>query len=96
MIVYLLSVKQLSNMFCEDEVLEAAARAVVLHEIGRNKEERKKPRKQRVKKTRINQLLQIISFFTPSSKSLEDLSYSALNLSTHCTIRISFIFSTCT
>jgi hypothetical protein len=55
MIVYLLSVKQLSNMFCEDEVLEAAARAVVLHEIGRNKEERKKPRKQRVKKTRINQ-----------------------------------------
>jgi hypothetical protein len=36
-------------MFCEDEVLEAAAWAVVLHEIGRNKEKRKKPRK---KKTR--------------------------------------------
>jgi hypothetical protein len=82
-------------MFCEDEVLEAAAWAVVLHEIGRNKEKRKKPRKKkRVTKTRINQLLQIISFVTPSSKPLEDLSYSALNLSTHCTIRISFIFST--
>jgi hypothetical protein len=69
-------------MFCEDEVLEAAACAVVLHEIGRtrNKGNRKKPRKKRVTKTRINQRLQIISFFTPSSKSLEDLSYSALNL----------------
>jgi hypothetical protein len=32
-------------MFCEDGVLEAAARAVVLHEIGRNKEKRKKPKK---------------------------------------------------
>jgi hypothetical protein len=32
-------------VFCEDEVLEAAACAVVLHEIGRNKEKRKKPRK---------------------------------------------------
>jgi hypothetical protein len=51
-------------MFCEDEVLEAAACAVVLHEIGRNKEKRKKPRKKRVTKTRINKLLQIISFFT--------------------------------
>jgi hypothetical protein len=87
-----LSVKQLSNMFCEDEVLEAAACAVVLHEIGHNKEKRKKPRKKRVTKTRINQLLQIISFVTPSSKSLEDLSYSVLNLSTHRTIRISFYF----
>jgi hypothetical protein len=77
MIADFLSVKQLSNMFCEDGVLEAAARAVVLHEIDRNKEKRKKPRKKRVTKTRINQLLQIISFFTPSSKSLEDLSYSA-------------------
>jgi hypothetical protein len=84
----------LSNMFCEDGVLEAAACAVVLHEIGRNKEKRKKPRKKRVTKTRINQLLQIISFFTPPSKSLEDLWYSALNLSTHCTIKISIIFST--
>jgi NhaP-type Na+/H+ or K+/H+ antiporter len=84
----------LSNMFYEDGVLEAAACAVVLHEIDRNKEKRKKPRKKRVTKTRINQFLQIISFFTPSSKSLEDLSYSALNLSTHCTIKISFIFST--
>jgi hypothetical protein len=92
MIADFLTVKQLSNMFCEDGVLEAAACAVVLHEIGRNKEKRKKPRKKRV--TRINQLLQIISFFTPSSKSLEDLSYSVLNLSTHCTIKISFIFST--
>jgi hypothetical protein len=45
MIVDFLSVKQLSNMFCEDEVLKAAACAVVLHEIGRNKEKRKKPRK---------------------------------------------------
>jgi hypothetical protein len=61
-----LSVKQLSSMFCEDEVLEAAACAVALHEIGRNKEKRKKPRKKRVTKTRINQLLQIISFFTPA------------------------------
>jgi hypothetical protein len=51
-------------MFCEDEVLEAAACAVVLHEIGRtrNKGNRKKPRKKRVTKTRINQRLQIISF----------------------------------
>jgi hypothetical protein len=73
MIADFLSVKQLSKMFCEDEVLEAAARAMVLFEIGRNKEKRKKPRKKRVTKTRINQLLQIISFFTPSSKSLEDL-----------------------
>jgi hypothetical protein len=32
-------------MFCEDEVLEAAAWPVILHEIGRNKEKRKKPRK---------------------------------------------------
>jgi hypothetical protein len=40
-----LSVKQLSNMFYEDRVLEAAACAVVLHEIDRNKEKRKKPRK---------------------------------------------------
>jgi hypothetical protein len=32
-----------------------------------------------VTKTRINQRLQIISFFTPSSKSLEDLSNNALN-----------------
>jgi hypothetical protein len=32
-IVDFLSVKQLSNMFCEDEVLEAPAYAVVLHEI---------------------------------------------------------------
>jgi hypothetical protein len=31
-------------MFCEDEVLEAAW-AVVLHETGRNKEKRTKPRK---------------------------------------------------
>jgi hypothetical protein len=45
MIADFLSVKQLSNMSCEDGVLEAAARAVVLHEIGRNKEKRKKPRK---------------------------------------------------
>jgi hypothetical protein len=37
MIADFLSVKQLSNMFCEDGVLEAAACAVVLHEIGRNK-----------------------------------------------------------
>jgi hypothetical protein len=96
MIADFLSVKQLSNMFCEDGVLEAAACAVVLQEIGRNKEKRNKPRKKRVtkKKKRINQLLQIISFFTPSSKSLEDLWYSALNLSTHCTIKISIIFST--
>jgi hypothetical protein len=79
-------------MFCEDGVLEAAACAVVLHEIGHNKEKRKKPRKKRVTKTRINQLLQIISFVTPSSKSLEDLSYSVLILSTHRTIRISFYF----
>jgi hypothetical protein len=34
-------------MFCENVVLEAAAWAVVLHEIGRNKERRKKPRKKR-------------------------------------------------
>jgi hypothetical protein len=81
-------------MFCEDEVLEAAACAVVLYEIGRNKEKRKKPRKKRVTKTQINKLLQIISFYTLSSKSLEDLSYNGLNLLTHCTIRISFIFST--
>jgi hypothetical protein len=94
MIADFLSVKLLSNMFCEDGVLETAACAVVLHEIGRNKEKRKKPRKKQVTKTRINQLLQIISFFTPSSNSLEDLSYSALNLSTHCTIKISIIFST--
>jgi hypothetical protein len=96
MIADFLSVKQLSNMFCEDGVLEAAACAVVLIKvlIGRNKEKRKKPRKKPVTKTRINQLLQIISFFIPSSKSLEDLSYSGLDLSTHCTIRISFIFST--
>jgi hypothetical protein len=32
-------------MFCEDEVLEAAAWAVLLHEIDHNKEKRKKPRK---------------------------------------------------
>jgi hypothetical protein len=57
MIVYFLSVKQLSNTFCKDEVLEAAACAVVLHEIGHNKGKRKKPRKKRVTKTRINQLL---------------------------------------
>jgi hypothetical protein len=76
-------------------VLEAAAWGVVLDEIGRNKERRKKPRKtKRVTNTWINQLLQIISFVTPSSKSLEDLSYSALNLSTPCTIRVFFIFST--
>jgi hypothetical protein len=31
-------------------------------------------------------IVKIISFITPSSKSLENLSYSALNLSTHCTI----------
>jgi hypothetical protein len=37
-------------MFCEDQVLENAACAVVLHEIGRNKEKRKKPRKKRVTK----------------------------------------------
>jgi hypothetical protein len=35
-------------MFCENVVLEAAAWAVGLHEIGRNKERRKKP----LKKTR--------------------------------------------
>jgi hypothetical protein len=64
MIADFLSVKQLSNMFCEEGVLEAAVRAVVLHEIGRNKEKRKKPRKKRVTKTRINQLLQIISFLS--------------------------------
>jgi hypothetical protein len=29
-------------MFCEHEVLEAAVCAVVLHEIDRNKEKRKK------------------------------------------------------
>jgi hypothetical protein len=81
-------------MFCEDGVLEAAACAVVLHEIGRNKKKGTNHEKKRVTKTRINQLLQIISFVTPSSKSLEDLPYRALNLSTHCTIRISFIFST--
>jgi hypothetical protein len=75
-------------------VVEAAAWAVVLDEMGRNKERRKKPRKKkRVTNTWINQLLQIISFVTPPSKSLEDLSYSALNLSTPCTIRIFFIFS---
>jgi hypothetical protein len=56
-------------MFCEDEVLEAAACAVVLHEIGRNKEKRKKPRKKRVTKTRINKLLQII----PSSHCPQSL-----------------------
>jgi hypothetical protein len=49
-------------MFCEDEVLEAAACAVVLHEIGRNKEKRKKPRKKRVTKTRINKLLHLYHF----------------------------------
>jgi hypothetical protein len=87
-----LSVKQLSNMFCEDGVLEAAACAVVLHEIGRNKEKRKKLRKKRVTKTRINQLLQIISFFTPSSKSLEDLWYNALNLSAHIFSTFSIMF----
>jgi hypothetical protein len=80
-------------MFCENVILQAAAWAVVLHEIGRNKERKKPRKKKRVTKTWINQLLQIISFVTPSSKSLEDLSYSALNLSTHCTIRIFFIFS---
>jgi hypothetical protein len=32
-------------MFCENVILQAAAWAVVLHEIGRNKERRKKPRK---------------------------------------------------
>jgi hypothetical protein len=64
MIADFLSVKQLSDTFCEDGVLEAAVRAVVLHEIGRNKEKRKKPRKKRVTKTRINQLLQIISFLS--------------------------------
>jgi hypothetical protein len=64
MIADFLSVKQLSDMFCEDGVLEAAVRAVVLHEIGRNKEKRKKPRTKRVTKTRINQLLQIISFLS--------------------------------
>jgi hypothetical protein len=80
-------------MFCENVVLEAVAWAVVLHEIGRNKE-RRNHEKKRVTKTWINQLLQIISFVTPSSKSLEDLSYRALNLSTHCTINIFFIFST--
>jgi hypothetical protein len=53
MIADFLNVKQLSNMFCEDGVLEAAACAVVLHEIGRNKEKRKKPRKKRVTNTRI-------------------------------------------
>jgi hypothetical protein len=50
MIADFLSVKQLSNMFCEDGVLEAAACAVVLQEIGRNKEKRNKPRKKRVTK----------------------------------------------
>jgi hypothetical protein len=50
-------------VFCEDEVLEAAAWAVVLHEIGRNKEKRKKPQKKRVTKTRINQLLIISIMF---------------------------------
>jgi hypothetical protein len=50
MIADFLSVKQLSNMFCEDGVLEAATCAVVLHEIGRNKEKRNKPRKKRVTK----------------------------------------------
>jgi hypothetical protein len=32
-------------MFCENVVVEAAAWAVVLDEMGRNKERRKKPRK---------------------------------------------------
>jgi hypothetical protein len=32
-------------MFCEDEVLEAAACAVVLHEIGRNKEKKEETTK---------------------------------------------------
>jgi xanthine/uracil permease len=64
MIADFLNVKQLSNMFCEDGILEATACAVVLHEIGRNKEKRNKPRKKRVTKTRINQLLQIISFLS--------------------------------
>jgi hypothetical protein len=50
MIADFLNVKQLSNMFCEDGVLEAAACAVVLHEIGRNKEKRKKPRKNELQK----------------------------------------------
>jgi hypothetical protein len=50
MIADFLSVKQLSNMFCEDGVLEAAACAVVLHEIGRNKEKRDKPRKNGLQK----------------------------------------------
>jgi hypothetical protein len=76
-------------MFCEDEVLETDAWAVILHEIGCSKEKTKKPRKKkRITKTRINQLLQIISFVTPASKSLEDLSYSALNL--QHTVRLEF------
>jgi hypothetical protein len=81
-------------MFCENVVVEAAAWAVVLDEMGRNKKRRKKPRKKtRYKHMDKSATPKIISFVTPPSKSLEDLSYSALNLSTPCTIRIFFIFS---
>jgi hypothetical protein len=51
MIADFLSVKQLSNMFCEDGVLEAAACAVVLHEIGRNKKKEQTTKKTSYKNT---------------------------------------------
>jgi hypothetical protein len=38
-------------MFCEDEVLEAAACAVVLHEIGRNKKKEETTKETRYKNT---------------------------------------------
>jgi hypothetical protein len=47
-------------MFCENVVLEAAAWAVVLHEIGHNKGRRKKEettKKKRVTKIWINQYI---------------------------------------
>jgi hypothetical protein len=95
MIVDFLSVKQLSNIFCEDEVLEVATCAVVLHEIGRNKKKRKKPRKKQVTKTRINQLLQISNFLLHTVlKVFGRLIVQCFEPFTNCTIRISFTFST--
>jgi hypothetical protein len=38
-------------MFCENVVLEAAAWAVVLDKIGRNKDRRKQPRKKNALQT---------------------------------------------
>jgi hypothetical protein len=50
MIVDFLSVKQLSNIFCEDEVLEVATCAVVLHGIGRNKKKERNHEKNKLQK----------------------------------------------